>query len=175
MESHHLAIHYLSYKQSWWSRRVRRRKSRVYEQGQSFILWSRVSFLLFLSSHHLKDLPNKSIMLNQHGENDRGCNLAYKRTLQVDLINTLVRETLAFHYQLHKVRTDPLCLKRWYCMWSGSSHCFPSESSKSRLSWWILLILLLLSYSELPFSYMKKEFILSSAALLDYPCHLWLR
>lgn len=31
-----------------------------------FFKWPRVSFLLSRSSHHLKDLPNKSIMLNEH-------------------------------------------------------------------------------------------------------------
>lgn len=31
-----------------------------------FFKWPRVSFLLSRSSHHLKDLPNKSIMVNEH-------------------------------------------------------------------------------------------------------------
>lgn len=69
--SHHLAIHFLSYKQWWRSRRVMRRNSGVCERGQ-YLLWSRVSFLLLLSSHHPKDLPNRSIMLNEHGEEWQG-------------------------------------------------------------------------------------------------------
>lgn len=119
---------------------MRRRQSwSVWQRPTFFILWSRVSFPLFLSSHHLKDLPNKSIMLNEYGGEWQSCNWAYKITLQMCLINTLVREPLAFHYQLLEVRRA-LHIKQWYCILSEHYHCPPSESCKSRLSWWVSLI-----------------------------------
>lgn len=76
-ETHGITSHsyFLSYQYSGWSRRVRRKSWSVWERPISSILWSRVSFLLFLSSYHLKDLPNKSIMLNEKGKEWQGLQL----------------------------------------------------------------------------------------------------
>lgn len=100
----------------------------VWKRPIFFILWSRLSFLLFTPYYHLKDLPNKSIMLNEHGEKWQSCNWAFKITLQMHLINTLVKEPLDFH---PCTSGELLFLQQGHCELAETAYCFPMGSDRS--------------------------------------------
>lgn len=107
------------------------------------ILWSRLSLLLITFSYHLKDLPNKSIMLNEHGEKWQSRNWAFKITLQMHLINTLVKESLAFHTHWVVRRALPRAMTMGVIR---ELPLFPAGFDRSQSSWWIPLIFLIIPH-----------------------------
>lgn len=140
-----------------------------------FILWSKRSFLLFTSSYYLKDLPNKSIMLNEHGEKWQSRNWAFRITLQMHLMNTLVKEPLSLIIPTAQSGV-PLFLEQRHWELAESSHCSPAGSDRSESSSWIPLIFLPLPLWVAIFIHEKKNpfFSFSSIPSIIH-LHFWVR
>jgi len=153
---------------------MRRKSWSVWERPVSCTLWSRVSFLLFLSSYHLKDLPNKSIMLNEPGEEWQGLQLSVQNNTADVLDKHTHQGTSCFSLPIAPSQDCFSLPKVMILHIIQSSHCPLSKSWKSRLRWWILLIFPLLSYLSCYSCTWKKNPFFSSAVLPNCSFNLWL-